>query len=237
MAKRDLYTASRKSQQQVIVDNEPSAEARLKGVEHWYHQNNKMINNILIGIIAIVAGFFAYNRFFKEPKIEKANDAMFRAQTYFGLDSLNWALNGDGANPGFLSIMDKYSGTPAANLSHYYAGVCYLKLGDFAKAEKHLKDFDGKGTMVALVAKGALGDTYMELNKVDDALKAYQEAASDANNILLTPIYLERQAMAYEIKNNQAEATKIYKRIVDEYPSSQQAQSGQKSLARLGDYN
>lgn len=196
-----------------------------------------MINNILIGILAIVAGVFAYNKFFKEPKIEKSNDAIFRAQTYFGMDSLNWALNGDGANPGFLAIMDKYSGTPAANLAHYYAGVSYLKLGDYAKAEKHLKEFDGKGTMVALVAKGALGDAYMELNKIDDAIKAYQEASSDLNNVLLSPIYLERKAIAYEMKNNKEEAIKTYKVILDEYPSSPQASSSQKSLARLGVYH
>ena len=38
-------------------------------------------------------------------------------------------------------IIDKFSGTPAANLSKYYAGICYLKMGDFAKAEKYLKLF------------------------------------------------------------------------------------------------
>lgn len=65
----------------------------------------------------------------------------FRAQQYFQQDSLALALNGDATNPGFLKIMDKYSGTKAANLAHFYAGAIYLKQGDFANAEKHLKDF------------------------------------------------------------------------------------------------
>ncbi|MCC6448086.1 MAG: tetratricopeptide repeat protein [Chitinophagaceae bacterium] len=237
MAKRDLYTASRKTTQQSIVDNEPTSEQRLKWFENWYHSKSKLINNILIGVLAVVAGFFAYNKFFKEPKIDKSNDAIFRAQTYFGMDSLNWALNGDGANPGFLTIISKYSGTPAANLAEYYAGISYLKLGDFAKAESHLKKFDGKGTMVSLVAKGALGDASMELNKPDDAIKAYQEASSDLNNVLLSPIYIERKAIAYEMKNNKDEAIKAYKLIIDEYPSSPQAASSHKSLARLGVFN
>ncbi|MBK7689585.1 MAG: tetratricopeptide repeat protein [Bacteroidetes bacterium] len=237
MAKQDLYTASRKVTAGAVIDNEPSAEEKLKGVEKWYHNNNKLINNILIGVLAVVAGIFAYTRFYKAPKIQKSNDAIFRAQTYFGIDSINWALNGDGSSLGFLKIIDKYSGTPAANLSHYYAGVCYLKMGDFAKAEKHLKEFDGKGTMVSYVAKGALGDAYMEQNKTDDAIKAYLDASADDNNVLLTPVYLERAGMAYEIKNNKEEAIKTYKKIVDRFPSSSQAQNIKKSLARLGEYN
>ncbi|HQW46155.1 MAG: tetratricopeptide repeat protein [Bacteroidetes bacterium] len=237
MAKQDLYTAPRKVVATNVIDNEPSAEEKLKGVEHWYQNNSKLINNVLIGILAVVAGIFAYTRFYKAPKIQKSNDAIFRAQTYFGIDSINWALNGDGSNLGFLKIIDKYSGTPAANLSQYYAGICYLKMGDFAKAEKHLKSFDGKGTMVSYVAKGALGDAYMEQNKTAEAISAYLEAGADENNILLTPVYLERAGMAYEMQNKKEDAIKTYKKIVEKFPSSPQSQNIKKSLARLGEYN
>jgi hypothetical protein len=130
MAKQDLYTAPRKIKGTEVVDDIPSAEERLKGIEKWYHNNNKIVNNLLIAVVAIVAAYFAYDRFYRTPKLQKANDAIFRAQTYFGMDSLNWALNGDGDKLGFLKIIEKYSGTPVANLSHYYAGISYLKLGD-----------------------------------------------------------------------------------------------------------
>ncbi len=237
MAKHDQYTASRKVVGATEVDDIPSAEEKLKGVEHWYQDNHKMINNVVIGVLAVVLGYFAYDKFYKAPRIEKSNDAIFRAQTYFGMDSLNWALNGDGDKLGFVKIIDKYSGTPAANLSKYYAGICYLKMGDFAKAEKYLKDFDGKGTMVADVAKGSLGDALMEQNKTDDAIKAYLDAASNEDNLFLAPIYLERAGMAYEIKNNPAEAIKMYRKIKDRFPMSQQARTIDKNLARLGDFN
>ena len=110
-------------------------------------------------------------------------------------------------------------------------------MGDFAKAEQHLKQFNGKGTMVALVAKGALGDAYMEQNKIDDAIKAYLDASIDDNNILLTPVYLERAGMAYEMQNKKADAIKVYKQINDKFPTSPQSQNIKKSLARLGEYN
>ncbi len=243
MSKMDKYTAPR----QTVSGGAPKlteAEERaasgidkLKKVEYWYEGNKKNINNILIGIAAIVAGIFAYTRFYKGPRIEKANDAIFRAQTYFGMDSVNWALNGDGNNLGFLKIIDKYSGTPAANLSHYYAGVCYLKIGDFKNAEKHLKEFDGNGSMISFVAKGCLGDALMEQGKKEDAIKMYLEASSDKDNLLLTPLYLERAAMVYEMNNKPEDALKLYRRIKDEFPNSSQARTIDKTLARLGDYN
>jgi tetratricopeptide (TPR) repeat protein len=237
MAKHDLYTAPRTIVGADVVDDIPSAEEQLKGVENWYHNNNKIVNNVLIGVLAIVLGYVAYDKFYKAPRIEKSNDAIFRAQTYFGMDSLKWAVDGDGDKLGFVKIIDKYSGTPAANLSKYYAGICYLKLGDFAKAEKYLKDFDGNGTMVATVAKGSLGDALMEQNKTDEAIKAYTAASADEENIFLSPIYLERAGMAYELKNNPTEAIKMYRKIKERFPMSQQARSMDKNLARLGDYN
>jgi TolA-binding protein len=238
MSKHEKYTAPRRVVSSAeVVDDLPSAEEKLKGVEHWYQDNSKIINNVLIGVLAIVLGYFAYDKFYKAPRIQKANDAIFRAQTYFGMDSLNWALNGDGDKLGFVKIIDNYSGTPAANLSKYYAGVCYLKLGDFAKAEKYLKDFDGKGTMVTDVAKGALGDALMEQGKTDEGIKAYLEAASNEDNLYLAPLYLERAGLAYEMKNNTAEALKIYRKVKDRFPMSQQARNMDKNLARLGDFN
>ena len=124
----------------VPVQPEASAEV-VDRVTGFWQQNSK---NILIGLTAIIVvagGIVGYKYLVAEPKEKNANEAIFRAQQYFQQDSLNLALNGDATNPGFLKIMDKYSGTKAGNLAHFYAGAIYLKQGDFANAEKHLKDF------------------------------------------------------------------------------------------------
>jgi predicted negative regulator of RcsB-dependent stress response len=240
MAKIDKYTAPR--QQQVVAAQDalagiPTAEDRIHGVEDWYKTNGKMVNGIGIGILALILGYFAYNNFWKGPNNTKANDAIFRAQTYFGLDSIKWALEGEGNNLGFIKIANKYGSTPAGNLAKYYAGICYLKLGDFKNAEKFLKDFDGKGTMVANVAKGALGDALMEQGKTDDAIKNYLDASNDDDNMLLSPIYMERAGIAYEMQNKSSEAAKIYRELKEKFPNSTQGQAMDKNLSRLGDFN
>jgi TolA-binding protein len=43
--------------------------------------------------------------------------------------------------------------------------------------------------------------------------------------------------MAYEMKNNAAEAIKIYKDLYNKFPGTGQAQNAIKNLARLGEYN
>src|SRR5438045_3773495 len=81
-----------------------------------WERNSKQI---LIGIgvvLAAIIGFVAYRELVSGPEKEKAADAMFRAQEYYGQDSVKLALNGDNLNPGFLKIISKYDGTPAANL-------------------------------------------------------------------------------------------------------------------------
>ena len=128
---------------------------------------------------------------FKVPKEEKANDAVFVTQKYFsdfsnaqGSDSAKAlqaakVLNGDGRNDGALRIINKYSGTAAANLCEYYAGACYLHLHQYAKAIKFLKDFDADGaTQIKSRAYGMIGDASAELNKNDDALDYYKKAAN-----------------------------------------------------------
>ena len=90
-------------------------------------------------IIVIASGVFFIN-YTKTSKNTTAQADMFQAQYYFEQDSLDLALNGDGRNLGFLSIIDIYGGTEAANLSNYYVGAIYLKEQKFQLALDLLKN-------------------------------------------------------------------------------------------------
>lgn len=207
----------------------------LENLQTKYEKNKNIINGVVFGVLAIVVLFFAYQRFFKAPKETKASAAVYFAAKNFESDSLELALNGDAQHMGFIKIIKKYSGTDGANISQYYAGVSYLKMGDFAKAIKHLKDFDGKGTTVEKVAYGALGDAYMETGKIKDGISYYKKASSNEDDIAVTPLYLYRLAVAYEMDNNKSEAISTYKKIRSNYPTSNQYRDVEIALARLGD--
>ncbi len=202
-----------------------------------YEANKKRINTIVTVVLAAVVGYFAYTKLYNEPREVKASTAMAFAQRYFEADSVDKALNGDGQHKGFLFVLKKYSGTKAANLCHYYAGVCYLQKGDFKNAIKHLEDFDGNGSMVTYAAAGVLGDAYMETNNSSKAISAYEKAIGNDKDNLLTPLYMFRLASAYDIANKKEEAKKYYQKIKDEYPQSEQAREVEKYLGRLGEHD
>src|SRR5258707_6158457 len=147
-------------------------------MQQFWERWGKQASYGLLVLALILAGYFAYKNWISEPKEAKANEAIFRAEEYYRMDSARLALNGDVASPGFLKIISKYSGTKAANLSSFYAGSCYLKLGDFNNAVKYLKDFSTPVKQLQIRAYGLLGDAYSELNKKDEALEEYKKAGT-----------------------------------------------------------
>jgi predicted negative regulator of RcsB-dependent stress response len=212
--------------------NELSA---LEKIQAAYENNKKRINTITTVVLLAVVGFVVYANFILKPKENKAATALSYAQQFFAMDSLNLALNGDNTHPGFVKIIKKYSGTKSANLAHYYAGVCYLRTGEFKKAISELEAFNGKGTAFASMSKGCLGDAYMETNNTQKAIDCYMDASANKADEVITPMYLLRAAMANEMAKNNEEAKRLYIEIRDQYATSPQARDVEKNLARLGE--
>jgi tetratricopeptide (TPR) repeat protein len=215
-----------------VGKNIHAVEEALSKSEHFIENNQKIIM-IVVGVIAaIVLGYFGFKKFYLAPKEEEAQKQMFWAERYFEKDSLNLALNGDGNNIGFLDIIDEYGITKSANLAQYYVGMCYLKKGQYQDALDYLKDFDSDDQIVSSMAKGAMGDAYLELGDNDNALKYYQKAADNNDNLFTTPMYLMKAGWVYEITGNYEEALKLYERIQKDYYKSFESREIEKYIAR-----
>ncbi len=198
---------------------------------------NKFQRPIIIAVIAIVVifgGWYAYQNWFLEPKELQAEDVISKAQQYFAIDSLNYALNGDGSSKGFVYVIKNYDGTKTGNIAKYYAGVCYLRLGNFSKAVDDLKGFSTDAKQVQMMAYGCLGDAYSELKKNEDAVDYYKKAAStfesDAAN---SSEYLFRAALLDETIGKTQDALDLYKELKDKFPKSQHALEVDKYIYRL----
>ena len=90
------------------------------------------------------------------PLEEDAQTEMFMAELYFQKDSFALALNGDEQYEGFLSISDDYGLTKAGNLANYYAGLCYLNLGEFENAIDYFSDFSSDDIILSSLALGCI---------------------------------------------------------------------------------
>ena len=204
-------------------------------LQHFWDRYGKQAGYALLAIVLVVGGLFAYKNLISEPNEKKAVEAMFRAEEYYRMDSARLALNGDNVNAGFLKILSKYSGTKAANLASFYAGSCYLKMGDYGNAVKYLKDFSTPVKQLQGRAYGLLGDAYSEQNKKEAAAEEYKKAGTYfEKDELFSPEYLFRSGYLYESMGKTQDAIAMYQLIKDKYPASQRGADIDKYLARLG---
>lgn len=213
--------------------------------EEWIEKNQKGILGF-IGVVAIcVLGFLAYQNFIQEPKEEEAMNEMFQAQQYYELaltssykDSLyNLALNGGEGKFGFLDIIDDYSGTNAANLASYYAGMAYLQTNNYQEAISHLDGYVGEDEMTGPLAKGAIGDAFVQLNQNEEALKYYETAATMRTNELTTPRFLLKAGItALNLGKNDV-ALKHFDRINEEFSTSTEANKAKTFAGKAGKMN
>lgn len=212
----------------IILD----AEVAYSKAEQYLNDNKKSFSIIAVAIIVLVGGYFAYKNLYIAPMEVEAQSRMFMAEKLFEADSLDKALNGFGEYDGFLKIIDNYGGTKSANLANYYAGLCYLNMGEYEKAIDYLKSFSTSDLMIGAVALGAIGDAYMELGKTSDAISYYEKAAYYNENKFITPIYLMKAASAYEAERKYENAVALYKEIKENYEKSKEGQEVDRYLAR-----
>jgi tetratricopeptide (TPR) repeat protein len=206
---------------------------RAKG---FWEKNSKNILIASSAIILLVGGYLAYKYFFQLPAETKAQEAIFLAEENFRKDSLSLALNGNASTPGFLKIIQKHGGTKTANIAHLYAGECYLHLGEFDNAIKHLKDFNAHGArQVEAKKEGLLGDAYSELKKNDEAISHYRKAGTlFPDDQAISSEYLFRAAMLLEMGGKNKEAIELYQQVKEKYPRTEKGFVVDKYLARLG---
>lgn len=214
-------------------DQFEAVENALSKTEHYIEENQKSLTIIVFAIIIIVGGYLGYKRFVMTPKEKEAQSQMWMAEQYFAKDSFNLALNGDGNYLGFLDIIEEYGITKSANLANYYIGISYLHLGQYEEAIEYLKQFESDDKMIAPIAYGAIGDAYVELDNMKDALVFYNKAVTASENEFTSPIYLLKVGAVQENNGEYQKALEAYKKIEKEFPNTAEGRQISKYIARV----
>lgn len=209
----------------------------LDKVQEKYEANKNYVYVALAAIALIIGGFWWYGKNKAEKSLE-ANNKVWKPEFNFAKDSFNLAINGGTdisgyPTEGFASIADNYSGTDAGQIALYSEGVSYLNLGNYQAAIDALEGVSFDDVILGAVAKGALGDAYYELGKVDKAISAYQDAVNHSDNNFTAPVYLMKLASAQEDAKEFNDALESYTRIKTDYPTSKEASNIDKYIARL----
>ena len=214
-----------------------SEEILAKAQDFWTRYS-KQITIVLAVIVLGVGGWYGYKNFIVKPKTEKAIDAMYKAEEYYRMDSLQKALNGDGINAGFLKVISNYGGTDAAELAHIYAADCYLRTGDFNNVIKQLKDYSTSQGQYQARAYKLLGDANSELGKNDEAISYYKKAGNHfTDDPFASSEYLFFAASLSEKIGKTKEAIELYKEVRDKFPGTTAAFESEKYLAKNDVFN
>lgn len=194
--------------------------------EAFIEKYKKHILYCVCAIVVIAAAAIAYVQFVRNPRNQKASEALSQCEALFQKDAYDKALEGDGQGCiGFLKVADEFGSTKAGNLAKLYAGLCYAQLEKYEEAAKMLESFKLKDdAMISPAALGALGNVYANLGQNDKAIKTLLKAAKTADNGSLSPTYLIQAGELYEAEGKPEEALKLYNEVKTKYVNSMAVQ-------------
>lgn len=201
--------------------------------ERFLEQYKNLLYGGLVGLIVVIGLVYYINGIHLPNRQAEAQNLMYVAERYFENDSMSLAVNGDGNFPGFEEIADDYSWTRAGKLARYYAGVSYLRMGQYEEAISQLKKFSTKEPVVSSMALGATADAYMELEEMEKAMDYYIRAADKSPNNFTSPIYLMRAGEVAEALGNKKKALALYERVRADYKATAEGQAAEKYIARV----
>lgn len=224
---------SKKGKETTAEQRIENFEEALTRTEQFIEDNQKPLMVVVGILVVLVVAFTVYRRYIVAPKQKEAQNQMYVAERYFERDSFNLALNGDGNNLGFLDIIDDYKITKSANLARYYAGICYLHLGEYESAIDYLSRFKSHDQMLSVIAKGATGDALLQQGEKDKALEHYLAAGNANGNEFLSPIYLMKAGALLEDLGKYKQALEVYREIQEKYPQSQEGKDIDKYITRV----
>lgn len=229
-----------KSAQNNIEDKSTTAEVfntldeTASRSEQWIIKNRKVIFGVLGGVVVVILGYLAYQKYVQVPKEKEAANELAFPKVYFedamtnsvAADSLfTLALEGADGKYGFIDVAEKYSGTKAGNLANYYAGISFLRVKKYQEAIEFLEKFSSNDELLGPVAKGAIGDAFADINQLDDAYDFYMKAANLKDNNFSSPLFLFKAGNTAMDLENYDKALKAFEKIKSNYPTSEEAKN------------
>ncbi|OAV68332.1 Tetratricopeptide repeat [Bacteroidales bacterium Barb6XT] len=204
--------------------------------EQFIENHSKHLLYGVLVVAAVVALILGVKHGYLAPREKKAAVALFKGEQYFAKDSFALALNGNGADyEGFEAIIDQYGSTKAGNLAKAYAGISRFKLGQLDEALKDLKSFGGGDNMVSPALVGLIGDCYVNLGETEKGISYFEKAAKQADNEVVSPVYLKKAGIAYESLQQYKDAAKVYTAIKEKYYTSTEASDIEKYITRANE--
>jgi tetratricopeptide (TPR) repeat protein len=121
----------------------------------------------------------------------------------------------------FEGVARRYGSLELGTRARYYAALSRIELGQFAEAEKTLRELQGAGDgMVSELSRLALAGLYRRSGEPDRAVEVYRSVASNPQTLLPRDQALNGLAGTLEDAGRYAEARAAYRELVEQFPAS-----------------
>ncbi len=202
--------------------NEEIKNAPILPAEDAQVKKDQKIRNIMmwasIAIAIIVIGTIAYIFAYRQPAIEKGNNAIGAA------DHVAMTQGADSALVMYENVA-KNHGFAAGNRAKLQSAIILYSQGKYEEALKYVDQYKSTDKVVSATAQALKGDCLVQLDKYAEAIKAYDKGISNADkNPQLVPYLLNKKAVVLmNGLQDYAAAAKVYKTIETEYPAFAQS--------------
>lgn len=222
-----------KKQKHEDPENLQKIESSLTRAEQYIENNQKKLTYIVGVIVLLIALFFVYKNRVIEPRTERAFEAIWGAERLFQADSFHVALYGNENVYGFLDVISQYGSTKSGNLAKYYAGICYLRMGENDEAIKMLRSFKPRESLTAQMTANLIGDAYSNSENYQQAARSYERAAQISDSEEFSPLFLKKAGLCYEQLGDKKRALEMYTEIKDRFPNTDIGREIDKYIVRV----
>ena len=195
----------------------------LTKITDFFNRYQKIIYGTLTALLAIILVIVLGNRFYLQPKMEKGTTMILKPIEYYNTalqnrDTLLFqkALGGDEEYEGFETIIEQCKMTRIANTARYFAGLCYLNMGQQDEALTYFKKFKKKENVYWYACQALIGDIYDDMQDEANAMKYYKKAVK-GDDPYYTPIALFKLGQLYEKQDKWKDALAQYEKIEHKY--------------------
>ena len=172
----------------------------LSGIEQKFEQHKNLIYIIVAAILVIALGFWAYYNFGYKKQEESAQKEIAQAdELYKNSQQMLQGMAADSASMAYAttlqdSALKVYEGVAkkygnnlifkngVGNLAKCYAAQILYTQGKHKEAQQYLEDYSPKGKTVGPMSQVLLGDSYVNQDQFDNAIKAYDNAIDMAQD-------------------------------------------------------
>ena len=188
----------------------------------------KPIIYAIIAVIAIVA-ISAYSRSVSLNKEQEASVELAKGKTAYERAQYQEATQVLGP------LTSKYSGTLSGGQGTILLAKSFLALQRYDEAEqyfqKYIDDYDD--ALLLLAAKAGLASCFDQKGEYEKAAKAYEDAGKSNADSFKAPDLLLSSARCYNLANDNNNAVRVLKLLLEKYPDSSVSSVAKLRLAEL----